>query len=605
MDANQAEAIRILRDKIAKNPNSPKVHKWKTIIANTERDAVKQAVREDLPKKVIKSQRARPHLTRQVKDTHDSILEVEEASIRTEYLHTALYPDDYAYRMPDELTQPTMLYRSLREFNLIANLDQTVNSGRFSFAVKPILGDISDRHKFQVGIVNNSAGWPSINDYTKDSTYVSNNLYTDPRVDPMIAPLTGAACQYYSTRYALGNIPSYATGGEYMNFVAPDDAAGQAIHGSLIHTVSPLPAAPLRFNVPWYTSEIVLHSNASGNNCFSVPTGTYYFSPMLVAGGSWSSTGSALQVALYAFTKDGQYAGAYISAPNSTDITDGVLSLQNVAPIFVHDGIVWNNNQGLITDERVVVRMFEEYCYVVAFSNIGLGIDNAFVGYSLVSTIDELLPTVSNNGSVIKIRPIALSCLVTCTLPEINAGGNIVAYSAPSADIDNYYYSLSSQMGPFQEWENLARTNKGKLLHDGNFKDGCYVWTQPWDKNDVLMRTPTQMNEYRYQGIIVSGQLNPSVTLSGPVNCGRIRIAIVYEYTTDNRLFNPESCIGSTADLDWVLGYLGVQQHATENPDHLQKIREIVRKGASLVNHSVPYIIKGADLASKVATLLL
>jgi hypothetical protein len=190
-------------------------------------------------------------------------------------------------------------------------------------------------------------------------------------------------------------------------------------------------------------------------------------------------------------------------------------------------------------------------------------------------------------------------------LPEINAGGNIVAMSCPSGDIDNYFYQTSAQMGPYQEWACLARTNKGNLLHDGNFKDGSYTWSQPWDKNDCLMRTPTESLDYKYQGIIVSGQLNPSVALSGLVNCGRIRIAIVYEYTTDNRLFNPHSCLGSTADLDWVLAYLGQQQHSTENSDHLAVIKNILKKGAEVVSYSVPKIVKAANLAGQVAALMI
>lgn len=269
------------------------------------------------------------------------------------------------------------------------------------------------------------------------------------------------------------------------------------------------------------------------------------------------------------------------------------------------DSAVQSTAQGLLLDSRDVLKLSSSFTYVPMYNIPAFPSTNLRVGITLLSTTVPSLPSISNSGSVIKMRPIACSALVTCTLPEINAGGNIVAYSAPSGDIDNYFYNTSGQIGPLQEWENLARVNKGALIHDGNYKDGAYVWTQPWDKNDCLLRTPLEALAYPYQGIIVSGQLNPSVALTGLINVGRIRIAMVYEYTSDNRLFMGESCYGTTGDLDWVLSYLGPQVHASENSDHLDKLRKIVSDGTKVITKSIPTVMKGMETVGKAAALLL
>jgi hypothetical protein len=359
--------------------------------------------------------------------------------------------------------------------------------------------------------------------------------------------------------------------------------------------------AGVTYNISRYNGSASDRGNVVG---IKVETGVYFVSPIAIMYGNWNNTGGACNFGMFALDDSNNCVGVYYSSGGST-VSQGVF-LGQIFTLTDFDGSIHNLAQGLTIDNRVIARLNSSYTYLIcgAFSQFA-GSNGFYTGFTIATTSDERIPTVSDSGSIIKMRPIACSALVTCTLPEINAGGNIVAYSAPSADIDNYYYKTSPQLGPFQEWENLARTNKGQLLHDGNFKDGCYVWSQPWDKNDTLMRTPTEVNDYAYQGIIVSGQLNPSVALTGVVNVGRIRICIVYEYTSDNRLFPGESCYGTTNDLDWVLSYLGSQQHATENGSHISSLKNIIKTGASFVTKSVPTVMKAVDTAGKVAGLLL
>jgi hypothetical protein len=578
---NQKRTIAILKQKLASRPNDPKAPKWKKIIADTERDSQ------------VKSNRS--SLTKTVKKEHKNVLDVETERVRKEYMHTVLYPDDYSYRMPDELTQPTSMYRSLREFTLTANIDGSADSGRFSFAVKPILGNISDVHQFQTGIVDNTTAWPA--DFTSADSYIQSNLGSNPRIDPMVLPLTGLSPGFYQ---ASANLNYTATSpGTYVDgFFSP----GFANSGDL--PVKPIVTSLTSIPITSGFTGVYTNNNLGPTvSVFSVPTGTYYFSPVVDALSNWSvATINKPQIALFAFTKDLVNVGTYVASSTVSVIT-GVFSGQVNEVLVVEDGIA-AVQQKLTSDERVLVNLDSDYLYGFGVSIVAASNPNLATGFTLISTADSSLTSLSNSGSMIKMRPIACACLVTCTLPEINAGGNIVAYSAPPSDIDNYYYETSSQIGPLQLWENLARLNKGELLHDGNFKDGAYVWTQPWDKNDTLMRPPTIANRYGYQGLIVSGQVSPSVGLTGNVVVGRIRIAILYEYLTDSRLYITESCFGSTADLDWVLSYLGSQKHASENADHLQRIRSIISQGAKFMSDSIPSILRGVQTAGKIAALL-
>lgn len=585
--------IQVLKDKIKANPNNPKVLKWRQIIADTEK-AKKNKTQEI--KQMSENTVANKIRSNLVKPPED-----EQTRIRKDYLRSVLYPDDHTTRMPDEVTQPTSLYRSVREFNLIANMDGTANSGRFSFAVKPILGSIDNIHHFQVGIVDNNAGWPQVVAYSQAGSYVSNNLYSDPRVDPMIAPLTSGPLGYvaYSGTTNLGI--------NYTSLI-PDANIVDVSKGNLLinyYTIANTTVTPFHATFAGFTFNI---DRPDAANCpvvaFSVETGVYTFKNIIHQYGSWTTTGPRGQGVLIALDENNECVG-YVQANGGTVDAHGVF-VGSISRLWDFDATIYNTNQGLIADEIFNVRLNSRYRYIPTYLSGSNGTGQSVTtGIFLASTQDSSLSTISDNGSIIKLRPIACSVLVTNTLPDINAGGNIVAYSAPSADIDNYYYRTSAQLGPYQEWENLARTNKGQLLHDGNFKDGCYVWSQPWDKNDCLLRTPTEANDYAYQGIIVSGQINPSVALTGSINCGRIRICMTYEYTSDNRLFPGESCYGTTADLDWVLSYLGAQKHAYENKTHLSSLTNIMSKSLGLITKSVPTVMKAVDMAGKVAGALL
>lgn len=265
----------------------------------------------------------------------DKILAAETTTVRMNYLKTALYPDEFGSRMPDELTQATNLYRSLREFTLVANMDGTVNAGKFSFAVKPIIGDTSSPSSFQVGIVDNSSGWPT--EFTSSSAYVKDNLYSDPRVDPLINQLTGPPLGSYS---------------QYTNFGASLPAIPNVIDGqcftvdnvkseNLIVTQLPVLDAPITVG-PFV--------GKSFQNCigFSVPPGVYRFHPFVYVLGSLTNTNTPGLFLGFINSKTQELTGYIEIYPGST-VQYGI-GQTNIDIVTEWSANVYSTSQSLFED---------------------------------------------------------------------------------------------------------------------------------------------------------------------------------------------------------------------------------------------------------------
>lgn len=511
----------------------------------------------------------------------------DQDQLRLSYMKTLMYPESYSYRAPDETTLPTVLYRSCREFSIVANMNPAlgVDVGRFSFAMQPVFGSTSTTQSFQVGIVNNTAVWPTA--YSNPATYVSDIRGDDPRVDPYLDILTSdSSGQFYhvdvdSQSFSTGNVWE----GDPFKFITP----------ALVNT---LDISAVIGSSPIFDFGVSLNGSVQNAWRYSIPAGTYNLN--LINRGTYTSVlNGALRLLCLSI--------------NDQNIVDGAFTL-GFGISFATYGYMINKAERLdatfeqwqVASENILIGLAinfntaSDHTYVFALAAVGqnLTATNFACGLCLTATSDSSLNGVSNSGIIIKARPVAMSALFTCTLPDINAGGNIVGYSAPSGDVHNYYYNTSQSVGPFQNWEVLARNNKGMCTHDGNLKQGTYVFTQPWDKNDMLFRTPLELNAYPYQGIIISGQVNPSVGYSGLIEIGRLRVITIFEYTTDSRLFDPQACIGSGTDVDFVLSMLSQVDHAYENNDHLKRLGDFLKKGAKFVGANIPTMIKGLQLAS-------
>jgi hypothetical protein len=589
---NQARTLEQLRDKVKTDPHNSDRAVWDEQIHDLKQKLMKTQSRNTSRKTLTSSMRSLPGNTpspsgighiqspheKMIADKISGLGSMEE--IRANYLKTALYPETHADRMPDESTLPTVIYRSVRELSIVANMDGTANAGRFSIAALPVLGNKNIVPEYQLGVVNNNSGWPT--DFRQAGSYLADTDGDDPRVDPYLELLTNTSSGLFELENTLPLTldPSTYEGGVMNPTSIPYnslDAVVKLVGG-------------YNFTVGGLTGFV---NNARS---ISLPPSTYNVNYNLTSQIT-STTGTNGMIFLcIERDENGTAIGAFRTGYGVSFATYGTMDANRLFARFsllsigseVMGSVSINFEAKSKRDYIFAVQTLQPMTASTADSDI-----------VLIPVLDDDLNTVSDSGVIIKMRPIAQSALFTCTLPDINAGGNIVGYSAPAGDIQNYYYDTSNTVGPYQNWEVLARNNKGICTHDGMLKQGTYVFSQPWDKNDVLMRTPTDSLSYPYQGIIISGQVNPSVGLTGLIEIGRLRVVTVFEYTTDARIFTPMTCIGSTNDLDYVLAYLSQCQHAMENPIHFKQLGDYMKKGIKFIGDNIPTMIKGLTLASQ------
>lgn len=108
-----------------------------------------------------------------------------------DYLASLISPKKAMCRVPDSFARPTALVRSIATYDINTPMDTSINSGRFSVAVSPILGSPnanapSSWKIAQVGPV--SGAWPS--DFTVPAAFVQIVGGNDIRVDPFYGLLT-------------------------------------------------------------------------------------------------------------------------------------------------------------------------------------------------------------------------------------------------------------------------------------------------------------------------------------------------------------------------------------------------------------------------------
>lgn len=508
------------------------------------------------------------------------------------YLRTILYPEQFSFRPTDIVSQPTTLYRSVREFSLIANLDGTIDSGRFSFAVQPKLGGVDELNHFQVAIVDNSGGWPANSQFSLSNTYVSSNLGVDPRVDPNVPTLTYPP---------IGNLAldSIVYSGDLAHFNASGPFT--VITGSQFNTSPNFVTLPGDLTL---ANGVQVFARTYYNQALWLPCGSYAISQYSENQGTFTGTLSYSCGFLITNKAGTIVLGAWYRGP-SGNYAYGVVNDTSVVQInHDHSGALHNANQGLLNVVQIVLNFDDDMLYVPIFLGPTIAGDQCALRLTINPSIVQPQDTASSCGNVSKLRPVAMSCLLTNTIAELVAGGDVVAYSAPAGVISKDYFQSNNTMGAYQRWEDLARNNKGILTYDGKYKDGAYLFYQPYDTSDILLRDPIEANDYAYPGLIVSGQFNSSSGMTGLIEVGRIRIIILFEYITDNPLFSAESQFGSTNSVEKLFSCVSMMPHAMENKLHMKTIADMVKKAANFTIQNADKIQKTVTLATGIAKLL-
>jgi len=107
-----------------------------------------------------------------------------------DYLGCLINPKACMVRVPDSFARPTALVRSIVTYDVTTRIDSSANSGRFSVAVNPILGDPdgTDPALWKIAQVASGQTWPV--DFSNPASFLQETGGEDLRVDPFFAPLT-------------------------------------------------------------------------------------------------------------------------------------------------------------------------------------------------------------------------------------------------------------------------------------------------------------------------------------------------------------------------------------------------------------------------------
>lgn len=580
MNPQRLAQIDSIRSKIQAHPNSPKVAAWKNEIKKLRSET---SMSRNVPKfpdnsNTVTAPLAPPSLGSVPINAPDSKFAPHSGTTLSVANSVAsfTYPDTNVYQLCDATTQPTNMLRSCQEYVVNVNFDGTPNAGKFAIATQPSPGSVNDILKFSTGIVDTSSGWPA-NFYDK-SAYVNSSSGLNPRLDNNLLELIGSKQAAWSfarkfTNYTIPP-PSLALDGFMFNATQGVQAGGSNPLGSLKVVRSPLPTGTYGGITSMVMDNPVAYTFASG---------TYNISLSLTISPN-STTADAIRIV--ALDEANVIIGVLqfeTSVTGAPTVATGILSASagNVNVVVAVDPgtpvsltTALKNYVSFNLSHNSKVKLVFGAIWQAA---VGIVLTDVWTTLQIITVNDPLLPSISDNGLVSTLRPLGHSALLTNLLPEILAGGNIVAYSVPPGDIRNLFYSENSLVTP-QEWFQLATLNKGNLMYDGPVKDGCYAFTQPWSENDLLLRTPTEVSNYGYQGIIMSGVVLPPTGYTGVVSAFRLRIITLWEYVTDSPIFTPKSLVGDGEQSGQVLSLLSCMQHATPNNRHISYLNSVMKK---------------------------
>lgn len=484
-----------------------------------------------------------------------------------EYLRCLIDPAGNSARIPDAYPRPTAVFTTEQSFDVPLLVD-AYSGGKFSFALQPILGDTSTPTHYKCAVSNaarmasTQTTWDQVN-WSDPSAYLTiAGNGADVRIDPNSGVLTATPPTFFGDNFSVasgstdlgplalmsnmptGQTPSVDNTATYK-FSSP--SAINPYFPALSAAQNPYPGAVV---IPFGAWNVSVSAKFQLTTASSTGTVAIGFNEFLDAGGINRSVNPVAiqQPQTVSPSLNTTYTAAatfqFVSVPGN-NIFAPMLSQQQTGTNFaINTGIVGTVSATTIT---------------IAPTN--------FASSS----------TYQSGGIIEEIRPVAMATLVTYMGTTLNNGGEIASnYLDSTLMTNNFFQSNTAGLGQLQNINNL-RSTPGK--HDGPIKDGTYCIWAPYQSNDLSFRSPSEMNSYRYPGIVVSGYFSPDAAVVAPQSVLRVMVYTCYEYTTKFTCIETKSIPGSTATTEDALLILKQIKFATTNKGHLENIRRSLRRG--------------------------
>lgn len=465
------------------------------------------------------------------------------------YIKTLIDPQRYIARIPDAYDRPTAVFRSIGSFNLPISMD-AVNAGRFSFALQPKFGDISDPTRYQAAVANptgitnsGAAGWTEA-DWADSKMYInSTSMGRDPRIDVNAPFLVNAAPSYFGMTYSQ-------TGTEMTTRILFNgNVAGQA---------------PFADNTPPF-----IHTYSAGYpGPYAGTTGSFLVLPF----GEWAiNVSTKFQV-----TTGSAYAAVNNGQVSEQALVTGVYQPQTIA---TSTGVDLNASAFF----RVVSSPGKQrFSAILAHAQSGATPNGTPLPNSSVSSTtlvaspaDFATSNAYQSGGVIsEVRPVAMACLATYMGTALNNGGEIAISYVPHETLtNNYFQTNAGGLGQLQMFESLRILDGA---YDGPIKDGAYCYWTPYSGEDTDLLTPEDLNKHKYPGIICSGIFMPDTTFTAMQPVIRVETFMVFEFVTKYTMYETIHLPGSQAAMDAALNSLRTQPYGCANNKHIEWIKRVL-----------------------------
>lgn len=488
-----------------------------------------------------------------------------KANAYSDYLKALIDPARFMARVPDAYPRDTALWTTIQSFD-IPILNDNFSNGKFSFACKPILGDLTTPSHFQVALSNskyfaaNGITWDNVN-WSDPRAYVPIlGQGKDIRVDPNAGVLTSPPPTFWGATFNIGT---------------STDLAPQTLFSNVGVTSAVFPDN---------TTSYPLTSSGNQNPMFPPNTGLPSVSGgcVILPFGDWSISVSA-KFQCSTLPPSGFAAINLLNygPVNQVPLTWTIQQPQTLVPSTGTTFVVAATVQVVSSPGHNILSL--GICTDQAGND---AVSNSLITGSVSSSTITIAPAnfassqaYLSGGIIESIRPVAMATLVSYEGTVLNNGGEICAnYVDNQLMANNFYQVNQSGIGQLQNYVNLRGTKKP---HDGPIKDGAYCIWAPYDVEDIAFRSPSEMNARDYPGIVVSGVFSPDAAVNASQSILRTYIWTTFEYTTQYACIGTTSKPGSTEAIEAALQVLRQSQFATENANHLANIKRMIAKGVS------------------------
>lgn len=140
-----------------------------------------------------------------------------------------------------------------------------------------------------------------------------------------------------------------------------------------------------------------------------------------------------------------------------------------------------------------------------------------------------------NNGMIERVRPTAMSVLVTYIGTTLENGGVITSALVDGDAIKSRFFSesVADNQGSLRSFESIS-TIPG--AYNGPLKIGTYAYYKPMSEGDTLYYTVEDHNRYSYPGIVCYGRFVPGDIGGLPPSPIRVSVVTCWQYTTTSQL---------------------------------------------------------------------